>query len=152
MNNFIISGSGFLKSTSFNKDTKQVDIEWTKILREAQKFNNKHAVATIKKHKIDAFVWNPYTEEAIKGKWNVIQRENYYDFFNDENHNVLEWIPIKVKMENKTDVDFLLSKGIDNKKYYDSYEEALEVANIKNVEMLNELQSKISILNQNHKI
>jgi hypothetical protein len=143
MNNFIVSGKGFLKSTEFNKDTKLVDIEWTHVLREAQKFHSKSAVNLINKHNIEAFVWNPYKEEPIRGKWEVTQRREHYSFIHDENHKALEWKPEKVIMEKKTDVNFLTSKGVERKVYYDSYEEALEICQERNRQIIIELEGKM---------
>lgn len=143
MNNFIVSGKGFLKSTEFNVDTKKVDIVWTNLLREAQRFNTKTAMAIIQKNDFEAFVWNPYKEEPVRGKWEVVQRQKHYDFFNDNNHKALEWKPIRVTMENKTDVNFLLTKGVEKKDYYNSEEEAIEIAQERNQEIILELQEKM---------
>ena len=143
MNNFIVSGKGFLKSTEFNKDTLKVDIVWTNLLREAQKFNTKTAVAIIEKNKLEAFVWNPYKEEPIRGKWEVVQRQKHYDFFNDEDHKALEWKAVRVTMEKKTDVNFLLTKGVEKKGYYNSEEEAVEIAQERNQAIITELKEKM---------
>ena len=143
MNNFIVSGKGFLKSTTFNTDSKQIDIEWTNLLREAQRFNAKTAIAVIQKNNLEAFVWNPYKEEPIKGKWEITQRREHYSFIHDEHHKALEWGPVRVVMEKKTDVNFLTSKGVERKVYYDSYEEALEICQVKNLEIIKELQEKM---------
>jgi len=148
MNNFIVSGKGFLKSTDFNVDTKQVDVVWTDLLRDAQKFNTKTAVAIIEKNKLEAFVWNPYKEEPIRGKWEVVQRQKHYDFFNDEDHKALEWKAVRVTMEKKTDVNFLLTKGVEKKGYYNSEEEAIEIAQERNQAIIAELECKMQKLNQ----
>lgn len=117
MNNFIVSGKGFLKSITFNIETKEFDIEWTQQLRDDKRFNSKSATKLIDKHQIDCFVFNPYKEEPIRGKWKIIKRRDIYC----ENHNVFEYIPERVVMESKTDVKFL--NGVDNKTYYDSYDD-----------------------------
>lgn len=146
MNNFIIGGKGFLKSISFNRDENQFVMEWTQFIREAQKFKTKSALDIINKYNIDAFVWNPYKEEPLKEKWFVSQRRDY--FMGDYD----EWKPNRVVGEKKTDVQFLTSKGIDNKIYYDSYEDALEVCQIKNLEIINELQEKMNKMKSNIEI
>jgi len=143
MNNFILSGEGFFKSETLNTTTKEKEIEWTKLLREAKRFNTKTAKATIKRNNIDGFIWNPYKEEPIKGKWEVIQRSKEYCFFHNEEHKSLEWRPVRVKMENKTDVKYLTSNGVTNNIYYNSYEEALIISQEKNLEIINELQDKM---------
>ena len=146
MNNFIVSGKGFFKSITFNINTKQNDIEWTELLREAKTFKTKLAISIIEENNIDAFVWNPYKEEPIKGKWIVYKRRDHYNFIHDETHKTLEWKPERVVMENKTDVKYLTSKGADKETYYNSYEEALVVCQEKNIEMINELKQKMTNL------
>ena len=73
---------------------------------------------------------------------------NFKSFIDDDIHNVLEWRPKRVVMENKTDVGYLVTKGINNKTYYDTYEEAVEACQIKNFEILNELQTKMLEMNK----
>ncbi len=143
MNNFIVSEKGFLKSIDFNKETKVFDIKWTKVLREAQRYNSKPAVNLLKKKEINGFIWNPYKEEPIRGKWEVVQRKSGYSFDDKELHKALEWKPEKVLMESKTDLGFLLSDGVERKVYYDSYAEALEICQVKNLEIIKELQEKM---------
>lgn len=145
MNNFIISGKGFLKSIDFNKEFRVQEIKWTQNLRDADKYKTSNtAIKIINKFNLDAFVWNPYKEEPIVGKWKIVQRQKYNSFLDNEKHKILEWLPERVVMAKKTDVNYLVTKGIENKKYFDSYEEAVEACRIKNIEMLNELQEKIT--------
>jgi len=148
MNNFIVSGNGFLKSITFDKENKKFNIEWTHQLREAEKFKTKSAIELINKYQIDGFIWNPYKEEPIRNKWKIVQRSEYDIFADYEKHKVLEWIPERVVMEKKTDVDYLITKGVNNKTYYDSYEDAVEACIIKNLEILNEIQEKIDKMNK----
>jgi len=148
MNNFIASGNGFLKSIKFDIEIKQHVLEWTGVLREAQKFKRGKALDIIERYSIFGFVWNPYVEEPIRNKWEVLQRREFSLIIDDINKS-LEWKPEKVKMKSKTDVSYLLSKGVDNTNYYDSYEEALSVCNVKNLEMINELQTKILAMERN---
>lgn len=141
MNIFIISGKGFLKPIKFDIETKCFVIEWTQNLREADKYKSgKKATELIKKFDLDAFVWNPYKEEPIRGKWEIIQRKDDYN----DNHKILEWIPERVVMMNNTDVKYLMSKGVDVKTYYDTYEDAVFACKIKNIKILEELQEKIN--------
>jgi len=146
MNSFIVSGKGFYKSITFNIDTKENDIEWTDLLREAKRFNTKSANSIIAINNIDAFVWNPYKEEPIIGKWTAVKRTGLYDFIHNENHKTHEWKPERAVMEKKTDVNYLTTMDAVKKTYYDSYEEALAVCQEKNIEMINELQEKITNL------
>lgn len=145
MNNFIISGNGFLKSISFDKENKEYVIEWTQQLRDADKYKtSKTANQIIEKFNLNAFVWNPYKEEPIRGKWEIVQRRGYNSFMDDEEHKVLEWKPERVVMKKKTDVNYLITRGVENKTYFDSYEDAVIACRFKNLEILNELQEKIS--------
>jgi len=118
--------------------------EWTNLLRDAKKFKTNSAISLITKHQLEAFIWNPYKEEPIRGKWEIRQRNEYNAFSDYKKHSVLEWVPERVVMQKKTDVDYLISKGVDNKTYYDSYEDAVVACRIKNLEILNELQEKIN--------
>ena len=144
MNNFIVSGKGFLKPIEFDMELRKFIINWTSQLRDAATYKTyKTATQLIDKHQLDAFVWNPYVEEPIKGKWEVVKRTMYNSFDDDTNHTVLDWIPRRAIMEKKTDVNFLITKGVSDKIYYDSYADAVAACNIKNMEMINELQYKI---------
>lgn len=146
MNNFILSGKGFLKSITFDDESKKLLFKWTQHIREAVKFKTSTTARNfIKKHKFEAFVWNPYEEEPIRGKWEISKRSEYNRFSN-VNHKVLEWRPVRVVMEKKTDVNFLVTKGINNKTYYDSFEDAVDACIVKNNEILNEIQEKITIM------
>lgn len=147
MNNFIVGPNGFLKSIIFDVDKKEHVIEWTPLLREAQRFNSKSAHVLIKGKQIEAFVWNPYKEEHVRSKWEVVQRRDYYSISSEKEHKSLEWKPERVVMEKKTDVSFLTSNGAQHKVYYDSYKEALEVCQEKNLEIIKELQEKIEKMN-----
>jgi len=148
MNNFIISGKGFLKTIFFDKETRKVIIEWTQQLRDADKYKtSKTATQKIEKFNLDAFVWNPYKEEPIKGKWEIKQRQHYNSLMDNEKHKVLEWIPQRVVMEKKTDVNYLVTKGINNKKYFDTYEDALSACKVKNLEIFHEIEEKITKMN-----
>lgn len=145
MNNFIISGKGFLKTIVFDKESQKHVIEWTQQLRDADKYKtSKTATKIIEKFNLNAFVWNPYKEEPIRGKWEIKQRQYYNTFMDYEKHKVHEWIPERVVMEKKTDLNYLVTKGIDNKTYFDSYEDAVNACKVKNLEILNELQEKIA--------
>jgi len=142
MNNFIVSGKGFLKSTEFNKETLKTDITWTSLIREAQRFNAKPANTVVKKHNLEAFVWNPYKEQPVRGKWEVVKRQSHYDFCNENEHKALEWKAKKVMMESKTDVKHLMSNGVDKTEYY-SEQEAREIAKERNQAIIIELQEKM---------
>ena len=82
-NSFIISSKGFLTESRMMFGTKQV-VVWSDNLREARRFTNKQARNLIKKLDIECFQWNPYVEEPVKNKWEVVRRTNYNDWMNEE--------------------------------------------------------------------
>lgn len=147
MNNFILSGKGFLKSITFDVESRKYVIEWVSKIREADAFKTSNkAKQIIDKHQLEAFVWNPYKEDPIIGKWEVLSLAPYNSI--DKKHIVVEWIPMRVVAEWESDVKFLQNKGAINKTYYDSYEDAVEVCRVNNLEILAELQEKINQLNK----
>jgi len=147
MNSYIASGKGFLKNVSFDRDNKEHIFEWTPTLRDAQGYNSKSARNLIDKHELDAFIWQPYAQEPVRNKWRVVRRSNHYDFFNGEDHEVLEWKAQKVTMESKSDARFIMAKGNDSREtLYDSLEEAEAVALEKNEAILEELREKMGLV------
>ena len=148
-NNYILSGKGFFKNIKFIYDTENnkpigTEIRWTDVLREAKSFNLKIAKRIILNNQLDAFIWNPFKEEPIRNKWKVVKRSDYSSFYDDTVHSVLEWMPIKVKMESYTDVKFLINdrKSLIKNNYYDE-NEAIEIAKKRNMSMIAELNKKI---------
>lgn len=147
-NNYIVSGNGFLKNVSFDKDNNAYNIEWTNLIREAKPYSYKSACVVIKNHNLNAFVWNPFAEEPIRNKWCVVRRDRHYCFAHNENHEALEWKPERVVMHSKTDVKFLTSRNSTPETLYNSLDEATEVANEKNRAMMEELQEKINSMTE----
>ncbi len=144
-NNYIVTSKGFLKGWDKNEKNERI-ILYTDLIREALSFKTKTAKEVIETNNLEAFIWNPFKEEPITNKWQVVQRQSYEDFLNEETHKVLEWRVIKVRMENKTDAKFLNNRNPSDE--YHSYEEAVEICNIKNLEMLKELEIKIKETNE----
>lgn len=147
-NNYILSGEGFLKNVSFDKDKKAYNIEWTNLIREAKPYSYKSACVVIKNHNLNAFVWNPFAKEPIRNKWRVVRRNSHYSFAHDEKNEALEWHPEKVVMQSKSDINFLNSRNSTPETLYDSLEEATEVANEKNRALIEELQGKINSMTE----
>jgi hypothetical protein len=140
MNNFILGSKGFLKSVSFDKVKRETVIEWTVVLREAQRFNTKGAKSLIERNGLDASVWKPYKEEPVRGKWKVIQVTDSWD----DNNKSSEWRPVKVSMKCDSDVNYLVTKGkSDGIVYYDSHREALRVSKEKNLAIIKDLELKM---------
>jgi len=147
MNNFVVSSNGFFKEIIFDYEKLEHIIVWTPTLREAKRFKKKGAERMIEKHNMSAFVWNPYKEEPIVGKWKVVQRSSKFNRPYGSVHTVFEWYPEKLVMESKTDVKYLSNSDKPADTYYD-YNEAIEVCNVRNTEMLNELVRKMNNMSQ----
>ena len=153
-NNYVVSGKGFFKATKLIYDMETSDstlivgteMVWVDNIRNAKKFSGKSARNLIKNHGLDAFVWSPFKEEPIKNKYEVVRRNEYKSFYEDEIHNVLEWIPRKVVMESLTDVKYLNSINSKPAEYYDQ-DEAIKVAREKNMAILIELETKMNMQN-----
>lgn len=151
-NKNVVSGFGFYVETKriydFDDQLKVKGFErqyvWTDKAREAKVFETKSAIAfinTLKNQNIDAFMWNPYKEEPIRDMYKVVRRTEYTSFYSEDKHKVLEWIVIKLKMANHTDAKFFAN--MMEKDYY-PYDEAVEIAKQKNLEMLIELEEKMN--------
>ena len=138
MNSFIISGYGFLAEITLDEQFKPV-FKWVPSIREAKRYTSKQAKILIEKHQLKAFVWNPFKEEPIRDKWEVVRRREYHDFINDENHEALEWRAIKVKMQSDTDVKFLTQTKTPE---YFTQEQAISIARERNQVAINELIEK----------
>lgn len=140
MNNFILGSKGFLKSKKYDPVTRETVIEWTLLLREAQRFKTKGAKSVIERKGLDASVWNPYKEEPVKSKWKVIQVTDSWDSSNKSS----EWRPVKVSMKCDSDVNYLVTKGkSDGIVYYDSHRDALRVSKEKNLAIIKDLEQKM---------
>ncbi|MCK9417286.1 hypothetical protein M0Q97_11620 [Candidatus Dojkabacteria bacterium] len=138
-NKYIVSNDGFLKEIQLkekrSKERDLFDIIWTSKLREAQKFTTNQANLVIKKHNLNCFVWNPYEEEHVK-EYEVVRRSSFHNFFDDSNHNVLEWLVVK-NFSPKTDIRFL-TNGLEE--LYD-FDTATRIAKEKNELILLEISN-----------
>lgn len=141
MNNFIITSKGFLSDITIGDETQGYAkiFHWSESIRKAKRFNKKSALNIISKYKLDAFIWNPYKEEHIVDKWEVVRRTDYFSYLNDEKHEVLEWYPRKIVMGKKTDIGFL--KNEPEPEQF-TKEMAHIVAKARNAAMIEELISK----------
>ena len=142
-NKYIVSNLGFLKEIQLrerhDKERDSFDIIWTSKLREARKFTKNQANGIIKKHNLNCFVWNPYEEEHTKD-YKVVRRSSFYDFGNDSNHNVLEWLVVKNFLP-KTDIRFLTN---GSEELYD-FDTATRIAKEKNELILQEITKILNI-------
>jgi hypothetical protein len=146
-NKYIIGGDGFLKEIQqqyYTNDIgrvyqKDYNIIWTSKLREAQTYTTKQANLVIKKHNLNCFIWNPYEEEHTKD-YKVVRRSSFYNFGNDSNHNVLEWLVVKNFLP-KTDIRFLTN---GSEELYD-FDTATRIAKEKNELILQEITKILNI-------
>ena len=97
MNNFILGPTGFLASSEYNKETNTLDIVWVSEIRNAKRFTKKSAISTIAKLKIQGFVWNPFREEPIRNKYEVVKRKETFSW-RDKTDSILEYYPQKLIM------------------------------------------------------
>lgn len=140
---YIVSGKGFYKETIYN-ELHERKVIWVNKISNAKSFKSGEANKRICNLGIDAWVWNPYEETPIKDRWDVVQRSNHYNFLDDENNLVLEWMVIRMTGLCDSDVKFIKNKAPQNRYY--SYDEAIQIAKEKNIKMLEELQTKINKL------
>lgn len=132
-NKYVVSGKGFVKSHPFNTETRQIDIFYTDSIREALPFTGKGARAFITKHKLEAFVWSPWAEDAITDMWEV-RYDRDYDFSLEARPS--KWKAVRASMRSESDVKFLsCNKQLVTTTLY-TEDEAKEVAIKKNAEMV----------------
>jgi len=100
----------------------------------------KSATSTINKLKIQGFVWNPFREEPIINKYEVVKRKDA-NYWGAQEHHILEYYTQKAIMCNKTDLKYLNSMDKEHPKYYD-YDEAVAICKELNKNILVELKEK----------
>lgn len=142
MSSYIVSSKGFFKGFTFDEKFNKESI-WTDKVREAKPFMTAgKAKKYITSANLDAFVWNPYAEEPIRDKYEVIKKSSqFYDRNNDLIH---EWIIRKAMMKSNTDAKFIETKQLEETKYY-TLEEAQKIAFDRNMAMFAELKTKLNI-------
>jgi len=145
MKNYICTGKGFVKSSSFDKESLKILIEYTDKVRHAQNFNTKAAISFMEKHNIEGFVWRPYAQEPLRDMYVVKQRNNYGFDSGEDNDMVEEWKVEKAFMRNESDIAFLMSKSMAKEKLL-TFDEAKAKALELNMEMINELNDKLNKL------
>jgi hypothetical protein len=143
--NYIISQFGFLKEIVFDKESNTRIPMWEQRICDVTPLKSKKSINRIKTIldglNIQSFVWNPMKEYKLENKWEVVMRSDLYDFYNDENHKVLEWIAVR-RYNQDNDLNRLSGKINIDELY--SEEVAKEIAKAKNIEMLEELSKKIN--------
>lgn len=140
MSVFIAGSKGFFKSYTFDEKYNKI-FHWTDKIREAKQFQTAgKATKYIAGMNLDAFVWNPYKEEPIRDKYDVIKKRSYYS----SNDLIHEWVIEKVMMKSNTDAKFIENKQTEESKYY-TLEQAQEIAFERNMAMFKELKTKLNI-------
>ena len=134
---FIISSDGFLGDIK-RLERGEKEYVWVDTIRKAKLYSLKETKKIIEESPIKCFIWAPFTKEPIKDKFMVVRREAHYDFFNDEDHQVLEWCVMRVH-DSESDIKFLKNITATAKTPYYSFDEATEIAKQKNLKILNEI-------------
>ena len=136
-NKFIVSGGGFLSEIQI-LDRGQKHYSWVDNLSKAKPFTLKQAKNEIGLIPFQCFIWSPFAEEPIKDKYKVVRREAHYDFFNNEQHEALEWTVVKVH-DSFSDFKFLKEIDSPNAVKHYSLSEAIQVAKENNLKILAEI-------------
>ncbi len=139
MNNYITTAKGFIKSIIFNKETLKYNIEYTTKIREAQRYKTTTALAILKNHKIEGFIYNPWKEEPIRDMYEVVIKKDYSFRSNKEPEY---YIYQKAKMCNETDAKYLEKQHLVINKLY-TLEQAQEKVNELNKEILTKTMNAI---------
>lgn len=137
-NKFIVSSKGFFSDIIFDKVNGVHSIEWVQNLQKAKGMTSKQCQNLINKYKIDAFIYSPFKEFKTDKCYKIKIRNSYYDFSEEEEHDSLEYYPIKQYLT-FNDVHFLNNM---NEELY-TYDEALKICIEKNTKMILELQTKL---------
>lgn len=146
--NYICTAEGFIKGKSFDDLNKEIVIEYTDKVKEAQNFGTKSATEFMERHAIKGFVWKPYEQAAIRNMY-VVEKNCHYDGrYHQEENSIEEWVVNKAIMRNESDVAFLTTKKLaqDNLLTFDEAKaRALELnteAISKYMEKLEELKNQ----------
>lgn len=133
-NTFVVSGKGFFKGSSFDKETKTTTQLWTNKLREAKRFTSSHAEKFIENHSEEPmFSYRPWEEERREKRYKVV----FCGGWNEPK----TW-QVQPNYEPKNDRNFLNTNGEKPEDTY-SFEDATELARAKNQEIINHLQKHI---------
>ncbi len=143
MNHFIVTNQGFVKSISFDIETKCHTIEYTDKLRYAQAFHTKNAKMIMAKHNLSGFIYSPYAQEPVRDMYEV-KRISHYSY-EEDNDLIEEWEVRKAIMVSESDANFLQSRKLAGRNLM-TLEEAQAKALKLNVAMLTELHNKIDKL------
>jgi hypothetical protein len=135
-NSFICTDKGFVKNCSkhYSSELNQMvqNIEYTDKLRDALRLTRKQAESNISKYNLNAFVWNPFTEQPIRDKYRVVQAR--IDYINKANHYVVE----PVKMISNSDVKFLTNSLPTE---YLDYDDAVKLCLQKNEDIVEKIKN-----------
>jgi hypothetical protein len=142
-NVFIVTGQGFVKSSTFDMETKTPHAEFTQKIREAGRFTAKSALGFIKNHNIEGFLWNPFAEEAVRDMYKVVKRSEF-NILEGEKNSTQEYYVQKAKMVSNSDVGFLFSGKLQEEDLL-TFEEAKAKAIELNTKMFVELGNKIRV-------
>jgi len=149
-NKYIISSNGFYQNSYFDKEKREIIIEWCERISDAKALSNKRAKAFIKKHNIDAFLWSPFTEYHTEKRYKIdlIRKNIYYD----EYPTYAVWEFTQVYDKTDSDLKFLNDRNKTPEKTY-TLAEAKKIVFKKNKELMEliNIDNKKYIEEQAHK-
>lgn len=140
---YICTSKGFIQYAGCDVDESKIQkkdvriIIYTDKIRYAKQFNlpNSKIDKFMKANSIEGFIYNPCEEEPVRGSWKCI---SYRDIFNN-----LYWIATPAYMVSKTDIKFLYEEKFESESEILTELEAKMLANKKNKEMIDGLNSKL---------
>jgi len=147
--NYICTAKGFVKGKRFDETLMETVIDYTDKVRDAQAFRSNSGTEFMKRHNIEGFIWKPFAEDAIRDMYEV-KKIHHYDFEyadDDVRDTIQEWQPVKVKMSSDSDIGYLMSGKLKSAEVM-TFEDAKAEALKRNIEMLSELNEKVSKLNK----
>lgn len=129
---FVCTAKGFYKEKLFNPETYETTYVFTDKIREARSFTHlKSAKKFLNKLNEPGFIWKPMEQEPLKDLYEVVKADSV--FFTDSK----PYYAVKsAKMINTSDVAFLSGNKKYNPERHFSYEEAVDICNTKNTEII----------------
>ena len=145
--NYLISGKGFFKESSFNSESKSVEYQWCDSIIDAKQFSKSSGAKTLSQKLLEvgiqSFVWHISKEIPIRDKY-IVKKRNNNEFITQETHSVDDYIVCKITMSNHSDQKFIRNDFKTCKEQLLDLDQAIELRDKLNKEMLDELSDKIT--------
>lgn len=138
MNNYIVTGHGFVKDAFHDhRISKMPYIEYTDKIRKAKQYTSKQARNIIEKYGITGFVYNPRKEEPVRDMYDVKLQPDYAG-------TASIYKVHKAMMVHETDTDFLWN-GFTKASTLYTEDDAITMANALNDKMITDIQCAIKL-------